>query len=277
MATVNARRLGWLLRSDREAIGLSQLDVSNETGISQTTLVKYENGGGVGSARVLRELCDLYQVTEERRRLLESLRLRGKEKGWWAAEPWSGLVSPAHELQCSYELESHRILRYSPNMIYGLFQTREYATAVTGGPLSDPATLQDRIEFRLARWNAVRNRVTPPDIVTVIDESALLRPFGGPVAMHGQLSHMLHLPEWVDVRIIPLNNPSITGGIGFALFEIDGEVTASEDSSIAAIYYERADQIESAQATFNHLLKCAHSATDSRQLISSTMERHYHA
>lgn len=50
------------LKAARINAGLTQMDVVNRTGISRSTLHRWENGKGAPKLNDLRTLCELYQV-----------------------------------------------------------------------------------------------------------------------------------------------------------------------------------------------------------------------
>ncbi|RJL21071.1 helix-turn-helix domain-containing protein [Bailinhaonella thermotolerans] len=88
----------------------------------------------------------------------------------------------------------------------GLFQTAEYAAHMvrSGQALSDDV-VQQRVEARLARQNAILNREEPPQISVVIDESALRKRVGGPKVMADQARHLFELSVrgHIQLQVLP--------------------------------------------------------------------------
>jgi transcriptional regulator with XRE-family HTH domain len=82
--TVRRRELGALLRTLRADRGLSAEEVTERLLFSPTKLSRIETGHSGASQRDIRDLCELYGVTDpdERARLM-NLAQEGKQRGWW--------------------------------------------------------------------------------------------------------------------------------------------------------------------------------------------------
>src|ERR1700684_204366 len=82
--TIRRRELGALLRTLRADHGLSAEEVTSRLLFSPTKLSRIETGQSGAGQRDIRDLCDLYEVTDpaERERLTLLAR-EGKQRGWW--------------------------------------------------------------------------------------------------------------------------------------------------------------------------------------------------
>src|SRR5690606_9961143 len=81
--------------------------------------------------------------------------------------------------------------------------------------LDPPGDLRSRIETRMVRQEAVLHGDNPPEISVVMEESVLLRPFGGDEVMRDQLRRLVEVSELprVALRVLPLDgeHPINTG------------------------------------------------------------------
>src|ERR1700761_4286980 len=82
--TVRRRELGALLRALRNERGLTVDQVATELLCSPSKVSRMETGQRGATRRDIRDLCDLYGVTDaaERDRLM-TLAREGKQQGWW--------------------------------------------------------------------------------------------------------------------------------------------------------------------------------------------------
>ena len=98
------------------------------------------------------------------------------------------------------------IRSFELQFVHGLFQTEDYAHAVTAlgyGPASSDET-ERRVSLRMRRQE-VLDGADPPRVWFVIDEAALRRPIGGRQVMRAQLKHLLEaaaLPH-VTIQVVP--------------------------------------------------------------------------
>src|ERR1700743_3049981 len=82
--TVRRRELGAMLRALRNERGLTVDQVAAELLCSPSKVSRLETGQRGATLRDVRDLCDLYGVTEaaDRERLM-TLAREGKQQGWW--------------------------------------------------------------------------------------------------------------------------------------------------------------------------------------------------
>ncbi|MFC6932368.1 DUF5753 domain-containing protein [Actinomadura yumaensis] len=102
-----------------------------------------------------------------------------------------------------YETQARVIRFYRLSLIPGLFQTPEYARAcITASRMV--TDIEGAVEARMRRQDVLR-RDDPPHVWVLLDESALLRPIGGPKVMRDQLAviHELACHPQVSVRVVP--------------------------------------------------------------------------
>jgi transcriptional regulator with XRE-family HTH domain len=201
--TLRRRELGFLLRKLRTDRGLSVEDAAKQLLFSPTKISRLETGRAGASPRDMRDLCDLYQVTDpaERERLM-TLAREGKQRAWWQeyALPYQTYVG--------LEAEAASISDYNSDVVTGLLQVEGYARAMLDAaePPLEPAAIEQRVEARVRR-QVLLTRDGGPLLHCILDEGALRRPVGGPAVMRAQLERIIAvagLPR-VTFQLIPLD------------------------------------------------------------------------
>jgi transcriptional regulator with XRE-family HTH domain len=257
--------LGFLLRQYRTERGLSVEDVTVRLLFSATKLSRLETGRAGVSPRDIRDLCDLYQVTDaaERQQLMDLAR-EGKQRAWWQeyALPYATYVG--------LEAEATSISSYHSDVIAGLFQVEDYARAIfrTTEPPLDEATIEQRVEARTRR-QVLLTQDPGPLFHCILDEGALRRPVGGSAVMHAQMQRLIEaarLPR-VTFQVIPLAvgaHPAMDSNFSVIEFEesMINDVVYVE-GLIGNIYLENAVELERYRDVFARLRSIALSPDDS--------------
>ncbi|MFB7905245.1 Scr1 family TA system antitoxin-like transcriptional regulator [Kitasatospora sp. NPDC056076] len=175
----SAIEFGTLLRTSRVQRGWTQEHLAHLLGCSAAYISALENGRKKPSQPFVTRLDRVFESGEQ------FLREWGKSGGHALFEGFD------EYLRSEARAVSLRI--FEVNILPGLFQTREYATAYQNAPvIRGAATRQqadDRTE-RLLRRQLVLARDPAPVITAVIDESALRRVIGGRDVMIAQLEHL---------------------------------------------------------------------------------------
>src|SRR3954471_21037265 len=82
--TVRRRELGALLRKLRTEKGLTVEQAAEQLMFSMSKLSRMETGHGVATRRDIRDLCALYEVTDEAERdHMLRLAAESKQQAWW--------------------------------------------------------------------------------------------------------------------------------------------------------------------------------------------------
>jgi len=121
---------GHQLRRLREAAGVTPDQAAEEMRASRAKISRMENGRVGFKARDIADLLTLYGVTAEQTRaqLLELAR-RANTPGWWAAH--SDILPGWFEAYLGLEAAASVIRTFELQFVHGLFQTEDYARAVT--------------------------------------------------------------------------------------------------------------------------------------------------
>ncbi len=185
--TVLRMLLGARLRRLREARGITREEAGYEIRASRSKISRLEHGRVGFKERDVADLLVLYGVNDaQERAALESLAERANVQGWWAK--YNDILPDWFEVYIGLEQAASLIRSYELQFVPGLFQTEDYARAVTVlGHRSAPAgEIERRVNLRLARQELL-TCPEPPTLWTVVDEAALRRPIGGDDVMRGQL------------------------------------------------------------------------------------------
>jgi transcriptional regulator with XRE-family HTH domain len=268
--TIRRRELGALLRTLRAGHALSAEEVTDRLFFSPTKLSRIETGQSGASQRDIRDLCDLYEVTDpaERERLMFLAR-EGKKRGWWQDYdlPYATFVG--------LEAEAASINVYHSETVPGLIQTEDYALAmlrVEVPPFSEQE-LQQRVGARLTRQALLMQR-DGPRYHAILDEAVLHRRVGGPAVMRAQLQRIstsAQLPS-VTLQIIPSEagaHPAMESVFSILEFEMPlvSDIVYVE-GLVGNIYLERLADLERYRRIFSHLRTIALSPSDSIDLVN---------
>ena len=216
-ATVVRMLAGHQLRRLREAAGVTPDQAAEEMRASRAKISRMENGRVGFKARDIADLLTLYGVTAEQTRaqLLELAR-RANTPGWWAAH--SDILPGWFEAYLGLEAAASVIRTFELQFVHGLFQTEDYARAVTMlGHQAAPAwQIDSRVSLRIKRQDLL-TAADPPRVWSVMDETALRRPVGGRQVMRAQLHRLLEvaaLPP-VSLQVVPFGHGGHAAAGGF--------------------------------------------------------------
>jgi transcriptional regulator with XRE-family HTH domain len=273
--TLRRRELGFLLRQLRTERGLGVEEVTGRLLFSPTKLSRLETGRTGASPRDIRDLCDLYQITDpaERQRLMTMARA-GKQRGWWQeyALPYATYVG--------LEAEAASISEYDSDLVPGLLQVEGYARAIiqaAADPPLDVATVEQRVEARLKRQGLLAQD-DGPLFHCILDEGALRRPIGGPAVMRAQLERIAELARLprVTFQLIPLDVGAHPGlGSTFVILNFEESLVNDVvyvEGLVGNRYLESTDDLERYRRVFSRLHSIALSPEDSIASIKRIAE-----
>jgi hypothetical protein len=173
-------------------------------------------------------------------------------------------------------LESHaeRIRDFSPLVLHGLLQTKEYAEAVmrTAGPDDTDDQIRKWITFRMKRQEVLAQWTTRSSSM-----KRFQRVVGDPALMRDQLAHLLelsHRPN-ITVRVHPFLVGTLTspdGGFTLLTMPAPFPVVAQVSTDAGALYAE-IPQVVRFEAAYTRLQRAALEVDDSRTFIKTRMEQ----
>jgi len=271
--------LGGQLRKLREAAGISPDRAGYEIRASRSKISRVEHGRVSFKERDVADLLTLYGVTDEheRRRML-NLAQHANSQGWWSR--YDDVMPDWFETYVGLEQATSLIRTYELQFVPGLFQTEDYARAVTVlGHRSAPAEeIERRVGLRLQRQQILTRRDATPRVWAVIDESALRRPLGGLDVMRTQLAHLIQLTELpqVTLQIMPFDRGghSAAGGsfsiLRFAEPELPDIVYIEQLTG--ALYLDRLEEADHYREVMNSLSAEAETPADSARQLKSLIK-----
>ncbi|WP_280717233.1 helix-turn-helix transcriptional regulator [Kitasatospora sp. MAP5-34] len=274
--TVRRRRLGAELRRLRELRGMTAEEVAGRLMVSQSKISRLENGRRSISQRDVRDLCEVYEVADERVRagLMEMAR-ESRQRGWWHE-----FGDIPYSVYIGLEAEASSIRAYESSFIPGLLQTRAYAEAVVQGssPDYDTGAIRRRVDVRLKRQSRIFGEDQLGSLWVVIDEAVLRREVGGTEVMADQLFQLLELSERpnINLQVIPFAHgahPGMTGTFSLMEFPESADSTVVYFEGVTSdLYLEKEADVRRYTNLYDHLRAAALSVVDSRSLIVNCAE-----
>ncbi|MET9616623.1 helix-turn-helix domain-containing protein [Kitasatospora indigofera] len=274
--TVRRRRLGAELRRLRETLGMTAEEVAGRLMVSQSKISRLENGRRSISQRDVRDLCDVYNVDDERIRagLMEMAR-ESRQRGWW--HEFSDIP---YSVYIGLEAEASSIRAYESSFVPGLLQTQAYAEAVVLGtqPDTDATAVSRRVEVRLKRQSRIYGENQLGSLWAVIDEAVLRREVGGPEVMYRQLNQLLDLSARsnINLQVIPFSHgahPGMTGTFSLMEFPESADSTVVYFEGVTSdLYLEKDADVRRYTGLYDHLRAAALSVAESRSLIAKIAE-----
>jgi hypothetical protein len=128
---------------------------------SENKVRRMEANFRAGTPRDVRDLCDLYGVTDkgERDRMM-TLAVEGKQHAWWQSYGLS------YETYVGLEADALVISAFQSSVVHGLLHTSEYARAnhENSMPKLDPEHIEMHIEAKLIRQR-ILTQADPPQLL----------------------------------------------------------------------------------------------------------------
>ena len=275
--TVRRRELGALLRALRTEKGLTVEQVADRLLCSPSKVSRMETGHGIATPRDIRDLCDLYQVTDPAERdRMRTLAREGKRRAWWQS------YDLAYANYVGLEEAAVAISAFQSSVVHGLLHTAAYARAQHEGsmPRLDPHQIDLQIEAKLARQR-ILTQPNPPRFAVVLDEAALHRLVGGRQVMADQLAKILDmsaLPN-VNVQILPFElgaHPALEANFTILQLPDPTPGVVFVEGMIGSTYLDRPEDLKRYHDVFNKLQSMALNPQDTSDLVTE-LRRFYEA
>lgn len=277
--TVRRRRLGMELRRLRENAGLMIEDVAKHLECSMSRVSRIETGKSVARLRDVRDMLDLYGLTDiAQREYLSTLARQAQQRGWWTE--FEAVLSAGLDTYVGLEASADTLRSFQTHLVPGLLQSEEYARAlIQAGRLAEEyATVERLITLRTRR----QDLLTPPnalDLWVVLDEAVLCRPIGGPAIMRAQLERLRELGEitTVTIQVLPFArgaHPGLHGAFTLIGFPDPTDLdVVYVDSPAGNIFLEKERDVRRHTMWFDHLRAAALPPDESSEIIAEAADR----
>jgi transcriptional regulator with XRE-family HTH domain len=274
--TVWRRWLAAELQRLRAKAGLDQKQVAKALRCTVTKVSYVENAQRPVVPRDLDEvLLPLYEVPADLWPAYLDAARRSREKGWW--EAYSEDVLPDWFSRfVGLEQGASRLRSYDPQTVSGLLQTPEYTAEVVrsgSAGFTDEQILQ-RVELRGRRQAVLAREGQPLELWAVLDEAALRRVVGGPVAMRAQIERVIAAAERpnVTVQVIPFDRGAHAGMAGrFTILDFpwstDPGVVFVESGWSVGVYFEQPHEVRDQSLAFQKLADLALPPAESVEMM----------
>jgi transcriptional regulator with XRE-family HTH domain len=266
------RELGALLRALRNRKNLTVEQVAEALLCSPSKVSRMETGQGSATARDVRDLCNLYEVTDEAERdRMMTLAREGKGPARWQR------YELAYATYAELESEALAISAFQSSVVHGLLHTADYARAQheNSMPRLSPDAINLQIEAKLARQR-ILTQADPPSFDVVLDEAALRRLVGGRQVMAAQLAKILDmsaLPN-VKVQILPFElgaHPALEANFTILRLPQPAPGVVFAEGMIGSTYLDRPEDLKRYHDVFNKLQSISLSPKDSSNLIAKLL------
>jgi transcriptional regulator with XRE-family HTH domain len=268
------KRLGSALRALRVASERSAEQVATSLGWSGSKVSRIENGNQLASEDDVRALVALYGVGEDEIEKYVAIARQARQRDWW--HKYDDVLPEWFEGYLGLEAEASKISTYESDLVPGLLQTEQYATAVLGAfPLrTTPEEMERTVDLRRARQARLSDE-NPLILDAVISEAVLRRAIGGTTVMADQLRHLIAMTERpnVTLRLLPFEageHPGLDGA--FSVLEFadpeDGRIVCVE-AMTSTLYLERTRDVGVYRLAFDQLQSRALGPEETIDIVSA--------
>ena len=278
-ASALRRQLLAELRRLRPVSVQTQRQVAEALDWSPSKVTRIESGAVSLSVTDLRALLAYYGVVDPGivERLVDLARRSRRARSPFAA--YADVFSPVALRFFDFEHSASWIGEVELLVVPGLLQTEEYARALMSVHELGADKAKRFVSSRAVRQQLM-NRVDPPALSFVVDESVLLRAIGGPAVMRAQLQRLLELGrrECVAIRVLPLALGEHVGLRGpFVLLKFvgtnDPDVVYIEQRRGDAIFQDEVEVIANHQRLFSELEKRAAHPSELSVYVERALDR----
>jgi transcriptional regulator with XRE-family HTH domain len=278
-STVPRRQLGRKLRELRIHARLSVRLAAEEFEWSETKMWRIETGQTSMRMLDVEHMCRVYGAPVELTRELKKLAKQTKVKGWWHS--YDDVIPETFNIYLGLEESASKLLSYEPELVPGLFQTADYARALTRkrNPLMAEEEVERLVQLRMARKTLLTRKAARPELTVVLNEAVLCRPVGGKQVMAAQLRRLAEISDLPNValQVVPFSAEEHVGldTRGFVLlrFAIDAGGRETEPPVVFVegftgdLYLDKPKEIETFAAAFTEIVDSALDARASQSYI----------
>jgi len=257
----------------REERSLKIESVNKQLGWASGKLSRMErNEWKLPSVRDMKDLSEVYELSEEMREALMSLARESRVRGWWI--DYKDVLRGG---LADFESGTSMIRTFEALLIPGLLQTPEYAAAMLrGGRVLGDEDIARKVAGRVKRQDILALD-SPPRVWAVLDEAALRKRVGSDDVMSAQVRHLVQMAERpnIDIQVIrdtAGSHAAMDGSFMLLDFPDPADLplvyieTATED-----LYLEQPEAIQHYVGIFGHICSAAESPDASVQFLESLL------
>lgn len=202
--TISRRGLGKRLKQRREEAGLTEQEAAELIGYTLKSIRRIEAGTQGTKQVTIEKLVEHYGIAPEEGSYLQTLRIRGAERGWWEDYIDRGTKEGTRP-DFPMFLESEQIARsievFESEVIPGLLQTPGYLQALQDAQLPIPGEVAEQVrKLRERRQQVFQGDV--PDMRFLLGEAAILYLMRlAPKVRDGQVARLYEAASLVEVDI----------------------------------------------------------------------------
>ncbi|MFJ8477395.1 helix-turn-helix domain-containing protein [Kitasatospora sp. NPDC094011] len=261
----SARMFGEELRFYRELAGYTQEQMAKLLHCTRPNITRYESG----QRRMPPELLELAETV---------LGTGGTLKRLWERVDWNAQIEHPDWFQAHADTEAEAVglQAFQANYIHGLLQCRDYARAMfeAGGTDDCPEVIEERVVARLARQERFLAE-GGPQLVVLLDESAIRSVVGGPKVMVRQMQHLLRVAQRgnIVVQVVPFTARATIINLSMVLLEMpDGRHTVYSESLDMGNPSDDPAVVSGHRRRYDRLRADALTAAESLALIAEALE-----
>jgi transcriptional regulator with XRE-family HTH domain len=272
--TVHRMMLGSLLHRLRTDAEVTADQAAYAIRASRSKISRVENGRVGFKVRDVEDLLRLYQVADSPmwEKVMMLVR-QANAPGWWSR--YADVTADWFAEYLGLETAASLIRSFEMQFVHGLFQTREYARAVTllGHSAAPAEEIDRRVALRVRRQELLAGPEAPK-VWSILDEGALRRPVGGRAVMHRQLDRVMELSDLLNVtlQVVPFDAGGHAGAGGsftmlrFLAEEVPDIVYIEQLTS--ALYLDKREDVDHYLEVMNCLGTEALTPAESLSLIA---------
>jgi transcriptional regulator with XRE-family HTH domain len=269
--TLRRRELGARLRTLRQDQGMTVDQVAEHLLCSPSKVSRMETGHRGATLRDVRDLCELYGVTDEAQvDHMMALVREGKQQAWWQSYELDYFAT-----YVGLEQAATSLYYFQSTIVPGLLQTVDYMKAMYDASMPaeyTPERVGEHIDVRLRRQQ-VLTRDPPLRLRAVLDEAVLHRVVGGAAVMGAQLRHLVELGRKrnVTLQVIPYSagaHPAMDNTFTILEFEDVAPTLVYVEGLMGWLYLEREAEIDRYRRVFEYSQNIALSSKETIEFIS---------
>jgi hypothetical protein len=271
--SVRRRHVGSELRRYRQAARKTLKAAGAEIEIQQPAMSKIEAGHvGIRMSNIVK-LMSFYGASDEDTQSLLDLANAADRADWWE-EPYGDAAAQWFGRYVGLESGAVRLKALESRLVFGAFQTRDYATAVLSRPPGTSAEeLSLMVDLRMERRERLLGDPTK-SIHVVLDEATLHREIGDPEIRREQCRDLIGISELghVKLQVIPLGRRHSAVGTSFSVLrDRSASPVVYIEYGNGALYLEKRRDIDHYDVLHEQASDVAHDAENTRRLLATVM------